>query len=77
MDDNVIELGRHKPSVDSVIHRLERNHDEIKSITAIIEWNDGTSSVAYNTKSMEALTYELFAFQKHLLSLDRDKDGAA
>lgn len=65
----VIELGRHKPSVPSVIDRLDRHQDKIKNITAIIEWDDGSSDVVHNTKEVQDLCYE-----KEILTLCIQKE---
>lgn len=55
MSDKVVELGRHDPTVESVITRLYQHMGRINHITAIIEWDNGASDVFYDTKELELL----------------------
>ncbi len=63
---DVIELGRHAPSVDSVISRLDRYKGEIKSITAIIQWENGTFDVVGNDRPIPAWAYDRLILELHL-----------
>lgn len=47
---DIEELGRHDPTVASVVSRLARHVDEIKDITVIITWDDGSCDVTGNIK---------------------------
>lgn len=57
-EEKIIELGRHKPTVESVIERLQRHVGSIKHITAIVEWDNGFSAVFYDSKDVALLCYD-------------------
>jgi hypothetical protein len=67
MTDNIEELGAHEPSVESVISRLDRYQGKIKSITAIVTWEDDTSDVYSDTKPITDLSFECFLLQSYIL----------
>lgn len=54
---------RHEPCVESVTRQLYTHVDEIQSITAIIQYKDGTETIAYNSKSVADLCYEKTLFE--------------
>lgn len=58
MRDRVVELGRHPPTVGSVISRLGRYQEKIRSITCVVTWEDESVDVFYNTKSGRDLAFE-------------------
>lgn len=58
MGKKVFELGAHNPSVAVVITRLDRYQGKIKHITAVIEWDDGSSDVVHNEKDIRELCYD-------------------
>ena len=58
MSEKIVELGAHEPIVESVISRLGRFEDRITHITAVIEWNDGSSDIYHDTKDIPQLCYE-------------------
>lgn len=58
MSEKIVELGRHLPSVESVVTRLHQHVERIKHITAVVEWDDGSSDVCYNTKDISLLCYD-------------------
>lgn len=68
MDDNIIELGTDYSTVETVITRLHRNMDKIKSVTAIIEWRDGSSAVYHEKKLTRDMTYDALVLQNYLLN---------
>ena len=45
LNENVLELGKHIPSVESVTLRLHSCSKDIKTIISVIEWEDGELSV--------------------------------
>lgn len=53
--NDVVELGAHDPSVESVISRLGRFQDEIKHITVVVEWKDDSADVFHDTKEVNNL----------------------
>lgn len=57
-EEKIVELGAHDPSVESVIARLSRHADRIKHITAIVEWDDGSSDIFCDTKDLAIICYE-------------------
>ena len=63
---NIVDLGNHDPSVESVISRLSRHQEDIKSITVIITWENGDRSVHYDTKPIENLSYDSFLLIKEI-----------
>lgn len=69
MVDNIKELNAHEPTVESVISRLVRHKSRIKSITAIVEWENGTSGVYHEDKSLPHLSLELLIMQDYLLNI--------
>jgi len=66
MADNLIELNRHDSTVGSVISRLHRHQGRIKSITAIIEWDNETIDISCNAKKTRDFTYELAVFGNYV-----------
>ena len=64
--ERITELNRHDPSVESVISRLDRHQGKITHITAIIEWDDGSSDVVYDSKDMQLLCYESVILNKYV-----------
>ena len=58
-DDKVIELGRHEPSVESIVSRLDRHQHHMSSITAIITWNNGVVSTCTCSKSLADRAFEV------------------
>jgi len=69
MSDKITELGAHKPSVTSVISRLDRHQDKIKHITAIIEWEDGSGDIHHDTVGIETLCYDSVILNKYVADL--------
>ncbi|MEW8315958.1 MAG: hypothetical protein AB2669_19955 [Candidatus Thiodiazotropha endolucinida] len=67
-EENITELGRHEPSVESVISRLDRHQGEIAHITAIVEWNNGTCGVYHDSKSIPDMAYDLLLLQQYTQS---------
>lgn len=65
-DDDIVELGAHEPSVESVISRLDRFQDKIKNITVIIEWKDDSGDVFHDTKDVSNLCYENKILSKYV-----------
>lgn len=61
--DNVVELGAHTPSVESILTRLQIHQDRIKNIVVFVEYDeeDGGSSIGHNTMPDEDLAYALGA----------------
>jgi len=72
MSDDIIELGRHRPSVESVVSRLDRHQGRIKSISAVVEWDDGSYDVYHDDKSLENLSFDALILNKYALSLVGD-----
>ena len=58
MSEKIVELGRHDPTVESVITRLYQNMSRIKGITAVVEWDDGSSDVCCDTKNITHLCFD-------------------
>ena len=73
MSDNVVDLGNHLPTVDSVIERLGRHRDRIASITAVITWDDGSMDICHDTKNLEEMAYEQLLLNRYLHSLIEDR----
>ena len=69
MSDKIIELGAHKPSVASVISRLDRHQDKIKHITAIIEWEDSSVEIHHDTVGIETLCYDSVILNQYVSNL--------
>ena len=67
MTDKITELGNHSPTVKSVISRFNRHEDDIKGITAVIEWNDGKITVCHNTSTSEGLAHDALILQKYIM----------
>jgi len=74
MSDKVKELNRHAPSVDSVIERLDRNRKKIKSITAVIVWEDGSCDITHDTKSLPDLSYDSVLLNAYIQDLVFDQE---
>jgi len=68
MNDNVTELGKGDSTVESVITRLHRHMDKIKSITAVVTWEDKSSGVYHDTKKTARMSYEALVLQNYLLT---------
>ena len=64
----IVELNRHEPNVDSVCERLSRHRNRIKSIIAVIEWDNGSYDVTHDTKSVESICFEAALLQKYAQS---------
>lgn len=75
MSDKVIELGRHDPSVESVTTRLYQHMGRIKHITAIVEWDDGSSDVCCDTKDMAFLCFDKEILSRFIHGLIRDMEN--
>lgn len=74
MEKDVIELGVHEPSVESVISRLSRFQDKIKHITVIVEWEDESGDVFHDTKDMKNLCYDTVIFNEYVKRLIFDEE---
>ena len=74
MSEKIIELGRHDPSVKSVTTRLHRHMDRIKHITAIVEWDDGSSDVFCDTKDISLLCFDKEILARFIHGMIKDKD---
>ena len=57
-EDNIQELGNHIPTVESIITRLHRHMGRIKSITAVIQWDDGARQITDNDKPISELCFD-------------------
>lgn len=57
MSDDVVELGVHKPTPQSVITRLHRDMDNIESIIVWTSYKGGANRVAFSTMSSRELAY--------------------
>lgn len=57
-EEKIIELGRHDPTVESVVERLQRHLKRIKHITAVVEWDDGSSDVVCDTKDIAFICFD-------------------
>lgn len=68
-EENVVELSQHDVTVESVITRLHRHRDRIKSITAIIKWDDGTADVVRSPHTAPEMAYDLLLLQKSALGM--------
>jgi len=75
MTDDVIELGVHEPSVESIISRLSRFQDKIKHITVIVEWEDESSDIFYDTKDTKSLCYESILLSEYVKTLIFNTEG--
>lgn len=64
--DKVVELGRHKPTTDSVIERIDRHRSKIKGITAVLTYEDGSCDLTYNTKPLTELAYDALLLTTHV-----------
>lgn len=53
----IVELGRHKPSVESVIERLDRYKDEIEHITVVVTWKDKSANTYGDDKKISEWCY--------------------
>ena len=73
VSDKILELGRHDPSVESVTTRLYQNMDKIKSITAIVEWFDGSYDVCCDTKDIAFLCFDREILSKFIQGFVEDK----
>ena len=66
-DENIVELGTGKATVDSVITRLDRYKSKIKSITAVVTWEDGLVEVCYEVKESSKLAFDALVIQHRCL----------
>lgn len=57
MSDDVVELGVHKPTPQSVITRLHRDMDNIKGIIVWTIYEDGSNKVSFSTMPSNELAY--------------------
>lgn len=78
MTDNIIELHRHAPDVESVVSRLEWHKDKIENLVVYVEWADSDiPTLSYNTMPIKDLLwmvsymYEALK-QKALFDVDHD-----
>lgn len=55
--ENIIELHRHIPDVETIVSRLNWHKDKIKNIVTIVEWDDGQISQSWNAMSVMHLLY--------------------
>lgn len=69
IEENVVELGQHGASVESVISRLVRHQSSIKSITAVIQWDDNTADVVYSPKKTSEMAYDALLVHKTALEM--------
>ena len=74
--DKIIELGRHEPSVDSVIERLDRYRGRINNITAIITWDDGSTEVVHDTKTLRDVGFESLFLNNYFNSALDGEEGS-
>jgi len=75
-EKNVIELNNQSPTAESVISRLHREKDTIDSITAVITYKDGSSSIALGNKDDGAIACDLLILQKYAAGFfDVDDEG--
>lgn len=74
-DEKVVELGRHDPTVESVVTRLHRHMDRIKSITAVVQWDNGSYDVFFDTRDVSLLCYDRLILDKMLHGQVHDKGG--
>ena len=65
---NITELDAQDPTVESVVERLHRDVGKIKSITAIVTWEDESSSVWHNTVETNRMAYDNLVLQNYLLN---------
>ena len=66
MGDKIAEIGNSVPTVESVIARLSRETPGIKSITAIIEWDDNSNCIVHEEKSLQRMALELLILQDYI-----------
>ena len=66
MSSKIIDLNRHSPTVESVISRLDRHQQRIAHISGVVEYDDGTMQVFYDTKSPRDFSYEVSVMQHYL-----------
>lgn len=57
-DENVVELGKHEATVASVITRLHRSMEKIKSITCVVEWDNENVDVVHDSRSVSSLIFD-------------------
>lgn len=70
--NNIVELGRHDPTVKSVISRLNRYEDKIKHITVFIAWDDNTHGVYGDSKSLALWNFDATLHRMHVDELIND-----
>lgn len=63
----IVELNVHNSTVGSVVTRLNHFQDDIKNITAIVTWNDGTSDVYFDKHKTSVAAYHMAVMQRDLL----------
>jgi hypothetical protein len=68
LSDNVVELGQHSPSVDSVIFRLNNIKSEIEHISIVVRWKDGLLTVAGNEMPLTELSIHAHALDSDVIS---------
>lgn len=69
--NNVEELGRHVPTVESVISRLSRYIDNIKNINVVIEWECGHIGVYGNKQDAGTVSLAALVLQDHATRVAR------
>ena len=76
MTDNVIELNRHHPSVESVVSRLVRHTDKIEHIVVGVLWKKdfGNADVFCNTQDMQSSAYLAMLIMDDYFRALRPKD---
>ncbi len=71
MSGDIIELGRHSPTPQSLATRLERYKDRIKHVSAIVTWDDGSVELYCDEKSVGVMCHELKVFDLELSDIMR------
>ena len=69
MEDDIVELNAHEPSVESVVSRLNRFKDKIEHITAVVVWKDESADVFHDSKDIEKVCYESILLNKYAENL--------
>ena len=74
MGNKISELGRHKPSVESVISRLVRHQDRIKRITVVLEWDDKSSSIHHDDSGAMDIAYDAMILNRYAMGFVENTD---
>lgn len=64
---DIEELGRHEPTVASVVARLGRHVNRIKHITAVVEWDDGSCDIYGDAKTSGDIAWHQAVLTKKLM----------